>query len=107
MQPDGISEHGPGQGVDLRDERLAFHVGRRSRSIESFIDDPPPAFVFDPAVASGDLQQFLCSADREILWRVEPRKVLANDLRGSVALGPFRTGVPGDDVTRRVQLKIA
>ena len=64
-------------------------------------DAPSLGFVFSGAPR--DLQSSFRDAGRPVLGRVEHRKVLAHDLFARIALDPFRTGIPIDDVTLRIK----
>src|SRR6185295_10545559 len=63
----------------------------------------PPALVFEAAETLGTLQLELTFARSNIRFRVKSRKVLADDLLGGVALEPLGAGIPGGDVTRRIE----
>src|SRR6185295_19396403 len=55
-----------------------------------------PAFVLEASVCRGDLQLMRREVAR--LGRIELAEVLADDLRGAVALDPLGAGVPGENV---------
>src|SRR5204863_9437236 len=58
-----------------------------------------PALVVGPPGAGRMSEDALRLASRKVLRRVEDRDVLPDHLAGAVALQPFCTLVPGQDVT--------
>ena len=80
-------------------DRVDHHMRPESRPVLAL----PPALLFEAAFGGGDLERLGRLARLAILFGVEPREVLADDLVGPVALDPLGAGVPAGDHPGRVQ----
>ena len=74
-------------------DRIDDHASPEPRAVLAH----PPAFGFEAALARGGLQRDARDPRRAILVGVEPRKVLAHDLVGGIALEALGAGVPAAD----------
>jgi hypothetical protein len=79
-------------------QRRDGDVRREARAVLAH----PHALFLVSAMFHSEAQHLVRSAPRRVLRRKEARKVGTDDLGRAVAFDPFRTGIPTDDHTVRV-----
>src|SRR6185312_10186333 len=85
----GVADQLAGLVVDRRED----HVGPEARAVLA----NPPAFLFEPAQAAGDLQLAVAAPGGDVLRQPEHRRMAADDLTRQVAVDAFGGRVPGGD----------